>query len=415
MHLLFPALCFANVIAAMNFRKKKFSNPFGFKAKLFQRKKSFKINKLLLVCVGVTLFVVIAILSIVSYPKPPLKSISSSRSALKSARSAQAAVYAAEAYHRAEQYWKKVLYEWHQENQRIFFRRDFRQLRNLAIKANSLAWLSKRQALQVQDSLKNVTKIELIIMQQKLAEFKKDFSQLPIEKAVREKYVRGEMLISESESAFLRGNYYQALSHLKAAGQLIGQSGQKMAAMLAAYFKSIPMWQQWKQEVIQWSQQNNEVAILVDKFEHSCQVYSEGKLTKQFAVELGPNWIGSKRCKGDNATPEGQYFITEKMNTGQSKYYQALVIDYPNQKDKEKFLAAKQRGELPENAQIGGSIEIHGEGGKGGNWTQGCIALKNADMEKLFSLVKVGTPVTIVGSANALRNSGNAARHSASK
>jgi len=59
--------------------------------------------------------------------------------------------------------------------------------------------------------------------------------------------------------------------------------------------------------------------------------------------------------------------------------------------------AAKRRGELPRGSGIGGLIEIHGEGGRGQNWTDGCVALKNADMDDLFARVRNGTRVTIVG------------------
>ena len=58
------------------------------------------------------------------------------------------------------------------------------------------------------------------------------------------------------------------------------------------------------------------------------------------------------------------------------------------------------RSPLPSN---GAMIEIHGHGGKGIDWTEGCIALTNNDMDNLFNIVKVGTPVTIVGSMQSLR------------
>ncbi len=85
------------------------------------------------------------------------------------------------------------------------------------------------------------------------------------------------------------------------------------------------------------------------------------------------------------------------MNHGQSKYYRALLLDYPNDADRERFAAAQRRGEIPRDARIGGLIEIHGEGGRGQNWTEGCVALSNRDIDDLFPRVSVGTPVTIVG------------------
>jgi lipoprotein-anchoring transpeptidase ErfK/SrfK len=64
----------------------------------------------------------------------------------------------------------------------------------------------------------------------------------------------------------------------------------------------------------------------------------------------------------------------------------------------ERFKADISKGTLPVSSKIGGGIEIHGGGGKGVDWTEGCIALTNSEIEIIFNLAKVGTPVTIVGS-----------------
>jgi murein L,D-transpeptidase YafK len=87
----------------------------------------------------------------------------------------------------------------------------------------------------------------------------------------------------------------------------------------------------------------------------------------------------------------------KKKDRGQSRYHRALLLDYPNAADRERFAAAKRRGEIPRGAGIGGLIEIHGEGGRGQNWTEGCVALSNRDMDDLFRRVGTGTRVTIVG------------------
>ena len=75
----------------------------------------------------------------------------------------------------------------------------------------------------------------------------------------------------------------------------------------------------------------------------------------------------------------------------------AEVLNAPNYLCKE-FNNMIKRGQLPSGAKIGGLIEIHGDGGKGGNWTEGCVALKNSDMDVLYKFVESGTPVTIIGS-----------------
>jgi lipoprotein-anchoring transpeptidase ErfK/SrfK len=79
-------------------------------------------------------------------------------------------------------------------------------------------------------------------------------------------------------------------------------------------------------------------------------------------------------------------------------YYKALLLDYPNADDRRAFARARRAGEVSAGTGIGGLIEIHGEGGLGRDWTKGCVALTNADIDDLFQRVDVGTPVTIVGS-----------------
>ena len=104
-----------------------------------------------------------------------------------------------------------------------------------------------------------------------------------------------------------------------------------------------------------------------------------------------------KRRQGDRATPEGRYRIVKKKDRGQSVYHRALLLDYPNAEDRKRFAAAKKRGEIPRASVIGGLIEIHGEGGRGWDWTKGCVALRNDHIDDLFPRVPVGTPVTIIG------------------
>ena len=146
------------------------------------------------------------------------------------------------------------------------------------------------------------------------------------------------------------------------------------------------------------SKKNHDYSIIIDKFSRKCFIYQNGAKKYEFEAELGKNWVGDKRVKGDNATPEGMYKITKKFDGGKTKYYKALLLDYPNDEDKAKFKSEIEHGSLPASAKIGGLIEIHGNGGKGIDWTEGCIALTDREMDVVFKIVRVGTPVTIVGS-----------------
>jgi hypothetical protein len=355
---------------------------------------------------GICIMIVIIVLVIIIHlhPKPPSYQIALSRKALSKANHANAENYAPGTFNEAERNWQKILKLWRQENKKAFYRRNYNQLERLAEQTRLVAQESERQAAKARDSLKNVARIELALLLEKVAEFKTQFGQMPIDESLRKNAIRGELLVLEGQAALKREQVKHALHKFKLAEQLIGQSGNEVSEMLNEYLSNIPLWRRWSQETVTASKDNQDLAIIIDKFNHTLYIYDNGQLTNKYPIELGKNWIGHKKQKGDNATPEGQYTITRKIQNGQSKYYKALVINYPNQKDLQDFLIAKQQGKLPKNAQIGGSIEIHGEGGKGINWTQGCIALTNDDLDKIFDRVKIGTPVTIVGSLNGAAN-----------
>ena len=129
-----------------------------------------------------------------------------------------------------------------------------------------------------------------------------------------------------------------------------------------------------------------------------CLVYRNGALIHSFDVELGPNWMGPKRWEGDRATPEGNYTIAQMKSGTATRYHKALLIDYPNHEDKKRFRGDLEKGNIPGGRErMGHSIEIHGMGGKGSDWTDGCVALANQDMDLLYSLCEKGTRVTILG------------------
>lgn len=136
--------------------------------------------------------------------------------------------------------------------------------------------------------------------------------------------------------------------------------------------------------------------ILVVKKERKMYLYKEDKVEQIIPVSLGKNPIGHKQQQGDNRTPEGDYFIHRKLCS--PKYYRSLCISYPRPEDIE---SARQRGVNP-----GGAITIHAQpkwnaDGKSNpytlsrDWTQGCVAVTNDVMSKLWYAVREGVPVTI--------------------
>jgi len=134
--------------------------------------------------------------------------------------------------------------------------------------------------------------------------------------------------------------------------------------------------------------------LLIEKKNRRLMLISKGKTIKTYKIALGGDPIGPKERQGDNKTPEGIYTIESRNR--HSEFHLSLRISYPNEKDKKR---AKTLGVSP-----GGDIMIHGiKNGLawvGGfhaemDWTDGCIAVTNPEMEEIARLVPNGTPVEI--------------------
>lgn len=140
--------------------------------------------------------------------------------------------------------------------------------------------------------------------------------------------------------------------------------------------------------------------ILIDKRKYELSVYDAQGWFATYPVVFGNPSLEDKKMEGDRNTPEGTFKIVQK-NVHQ-KWDRYMGIDYPTKESLEKFAVRKQRGEIPAWAKPGGGIGIHGTWpgedmviDKYTNWTNGCISLKRADVEDLYSYLPVGTPVTI--------------------
>jgi murein L,D-transpeptidase YafK len=246
------------------------------------------------------------------------------------------------------------------------------------------------KVLKLEDKIDSLNKTSLAI--------EKMFGRYPMPSEIRNRISKGNILLREGEVAFNKGQYLPANRKITEAEYLLTGVYENAISELKEYFKSFSTWKQWTQSAINESRSNRSYSIVVDKFSRKCYVYFSGEKKYEFDTELGRNWVGNKRRMGDKATPEGVYRIVNKFQGGQTIYHKSLSLDYPNSRDRERFKAEINKGTLPASAKIGGGIEIHGGGGKGVDWTEGCIALTDSEIDLVFRIIKVGTPVTIVGS-----------------
>ena len=136
-------------------------------------------------------------------------------------------------------------------------------------------------------------------------------------------------------------------------------------------------------------------AVLVKKSEKTLYLFREGHILKQYKIMLGPKPKGPKLMAGDERTPEGHYVLDRKNSD--SHFYKSIRVSYPNADD----IARAEKY----NVDPGNAIMIHGMKNSWSekiqkqalkfNWTNGCIAVKNSDMDEIWEAVAVGTPIEI--------------------
>jgi len=135
--------------------------------------------------------------------------------------------------------------------------------------------------------------------------------------------------------------------------------------------------------------------VLVRKSERRLYLMDDDQVVKSYRISLGDNPEGHKLYEGDERTPEGDY--TLDWRNASSDFYKSIHISYPSQQDRE---LARSWGLNP-----GGSIMIHGLPNdaddmafayRGLDWTDGCIAVTNEEMDEIWQLVANGTPIRIL-------------------
>jgi murein L,D-transpeptidase YafK len=135
-------------------------------------------------------------------------------------------------------------------------------------------------------------------------------------------------------------------------------------------------------------------SIVVEKANRTLTLYAGKKVVKAYRIALGGNPEGHKEQEGDSRTPEGRYTIDAK--NPKSSFHLSLHISYPDKRDRAR---ARRKGVSP-----GGAIMIHGTPdylsalhavGVYRDWTAGCIAVTNDEIEEIYRMVPIGTPITI--------------------
>jgi L,D-transpeptidase catalytic domain len=211
--------------------------------------------------------------------------------------------------------------------------------------------------------------------------------------------VETDLLVKQARAFFEEGQFERSIEASDKAGQMLASQTAVLSSELGRYADHgrIGRWQQMAKETIEWSRRLHTSAIIVSKADRVLTLYRNGQKVLSYRVRLGFNGIREKRYQGDGATPEGRYRIAGKRGEGQTQFYRALLLDYPNEEDRRRFQSARKTGLIPASKGIGGQIEIHGVENELMAQTLGCVMLENPQMIYLYDRVEKGTPVTIVG------------------
>ncbi len=263
------------------------------------------------------------------------------------------------------------------------------------------AWAVK-EAARNREALRVKAETRVGRLEQRLRDFQVRVNEIEGRAVLGARSIEAELLIRQARSFLESEQYDRSLEASRQASKSLAAQAAVLNAALGRYAdkERVGIWRQMVRQTIEWSRTHRAPAIVVSKADRILILYKNGRKALSYPVRLGYNGILEKRYQGDGATPEGQYRIVKKRGEGQTQFYRALQLDYPNAEDRRRFRSARRSGDLPAGKGIGGLIEIHGIDNPFMNQTLGCIMLENPHMEALYNRVETGTPVTIVGALN---------------
>lgn len=334
--------------------------------------------------------------------KPPIGLMSVARSNLAKAEKFHASKYSSDLYFKAKVYFDSAMTQWNTENDKFFISRNYKLVEKNADQSNIYSLKAIEQSAHNLVKIENRINIRISKLQRQIDSLNKQFGNFPFNQFNTGKLTNCKLLLNEVILAYKKSEFLIADEKLDSAEIIIDQLAKNYEKLLKDYFKNYTNWKQLVDKTILDSRKTHSYSIIIDKYNRECFLYKKGDLKAKYTIELGTNWIGDKNYQGDKSTPEGMYKIIRLKKNGETKFHKAFLLDYPNEDDKKRFSSNMKNGVISKNAKIGNLIEIHGNGGKGIDWTDGCIALHNDDMDKLFEVCKTGTVVTIVGSTKPL-------------
>ncbi len=330
-------------------------------------------------------------------PKPPVNELMEARNAITQALTLNTKTYSGEILQQAQALYDSAMDLWLRENERFLYLRKYDLVRGLALQSGEEARKSMLASHESEAVLKQKNQKQIDELSRLLADYQVIYGHVPVDLKSPD-LTKIRYLYAEGTLAFEKQNYPEASKKLDTAEIMLKELISVSNENLENYLESYSLWTTIIRETITESRKKSKSCLIVDKYARKCHLYKKGELVDSFSIELGTNWIGDKQYQGDKSTPEGVYTILKRKSSPDTKYYKALLLNYPNEDDKKRFISNKKNGTIDARLAIGGLIEIHGHGGKGIDWTDGCIAVTNEDMDVLYNVCPEGTTVAIAGS-----------------
>jgi L,D-peptidoglycan transpeptidase YkuD (ErfK/YbiS/YcfS/YnhG family) len=332
-------------------------------------------------------------------PSDLVQSVEALDRQLAAARSAE---FAPEDYRRFVQHWVAlqellrsdndiVGWPW-EENQ---FEADLTVLHEEGTRV--LALVTDRHDAERQGAASHVARLE-----RRLRRFTDRVDRIGSRVALGERRVETELLVKQARSFMEQGQFVHSKRAAQQAAEQMTSQAAQLNSELGRYADKaqVDHWRSMVRRTVDWSRQHRAAALVVVKATKRLTLYRNGRAVTSYPVRLGFNGVREKRYEDDGATPEGAYRVLRVKDRGQTDFYRAFLLDYPNADDQQRFQSARKTGAIPTQARIGGNIEIHGEANRQLSQTLGCVMLGNRQMDALFRQVEAGTPVTIVGAVD---------------
>ena len=208
-----------------------------------------------------------------------------------------------------------------------------------------------------------------------------------------------EVHVKQARLFLEQGHFEHSIQASERAGKILLTQTALLTNELGRYADDdlIAAWRESAQRTIDWSRTHRAQAIVISKADRVLTLYKNGRKVLTYPIRLGSRGIRAKQHYGDGATPEGEYRIQRKRGPGQTPYFRALILDYPNIDDRRRFEEAQKAGLIPKSQHMPGLIQLHGIAQGISDQPYGSIVLDNPQIARLFNQVAVGTPVNIVG------------------